>query len=378
MGLASRLSLFLNHACNLRCSYCYNGDKFHRAMPLEVARRAVDLCLGGDPPEAPFIQISFFGGEPLLELELIKAIVTHARLEAARHQPRRNLGFHVITNGTLLGEQAVDYLLGEHFFVAVSLDGCRTAQDATRRWADGSSSHDVVVANLERLIACKPLIAPRVVAVVDPGNVDRLAESFEFLIGLGVRNLAINVNYEGDWDEDARARFQSSLRGLGDAYLSAYRRKVNFSCDLLDAKIITGVKGGYACGDRCDFGRQEIAVSPRGRLYPCDRLVGEDRDDDVVIGDLDHGIDAGRRDALIARKDRAPDGCADCDLLDRCRHWCGCVNHATTGSVGEVSGLVCWFEQQIIEAADRCAAELHRVKNPLFMKRFYAAAEQPL
>ena len=205
-----------------------------------------------------------------------------------------------------------------------------------------------------------------------PLNVDWLGESFDALLELGARNLSMNVNYEGTWEEPERERFQVALRKLGDRYVEAYRRGAAFTLNLFDSKIVTHLKLGYADRDRCDFGCEEVAVSPRGRLYPCDRLVGMDDKDEVIIGDVFEGIDPVRRDALIAQKNEIMDDCADCAVSHRCMHWCGCVNHAMTGSVGGVSGLLCWFEQRMIEESDRVASILFQEENPGFIRRFYA------
>jgi uncharacterized protein len=359
-----RLVLFLDHACNLRCTYCYNGDKFSRPMPLATAEAALDLALGTGEPLG---QVGFFGGEPLLRFELLQEITRAVRARtAAREKPTTLV---VTTNAALLTADRLPWLAENRFHVGASLDGCPQAHDACRVHPDGRGSHAEVVAGVRRVLdAGLPL---RTISVIDPANVDLLAESFEHLLGLGVREMHFSLNYEGDWSPANRARFQAALGRLADAYVAAWRRGVTFKLDLLDGKIVTHVKGGFACTDRCDFGCHELAVSPTGRLYPCDRLIGQDDRPEVVIGDVWQGVDTAARDRLIDEKNRVLADCATCALLPRCMHWCGCVNFAMTGSVGEVSGLLCWFEATVIEAADRVAETLYAEKNPLFLKRFY-------
>jgi uncharacterized protein len=364
-----RVCLFLNHACNLRCRYCYNGRKFHRAMPWEVAQAGIQLMLRDGGPEAPPAQLSFFGGEPLLEMPLLRRAVAYTEHHAGEIGQR--VRFLVVTNGTLLRGQVLDYLLEHQVYLGVSIDGTREAHDATRRFRNGRSSYDRVRDNLRAVIGRDGGPGLRVIAVVNPDNVDQLPDSFDALLALGARNLSINLDYEGAWDEPARERFAVALESLGDRYVAAYRRGEHFTLNLLDSKVVTHLKGGYACADRCDFGCEEVAVAPSGRLYPCDRLVGMDDRDEVVIGQVFSGIDPVRRDALIASKNQVLQDCGDCALLPRCMHWCGCVNHAMTGAVGEVDGLLCWFEQQLIEQADRCASLLYAEENAGFVQRFY-------
>ena len=361
-----RVSLSLNHACNLACSYCYAGAKFDRAMPLDVARAGVELALAGGRGTP---QISFFGGEPLMEFDRIQQVVSHARERAK--QLARPVRFLVITNGLLLHGERLDWLMEQDFTVSVSLDGCREAHDACRRRVGGASSYDAVVANLGELLDRSPR-GVKVIAVLHPDNVAWAAGSLVSLLDLGVRNLSMNLDYAADWDEPARDRFEAALQRLGDAYVQAWRDGRAFSLNLLDSRVNTGLDGAYKPSDRCDFGCEEVAVSPRGRLYPCDRLIGEDVRDDVVIGDVFGGVDPARRDVLLAAKNAVLPDCEDCALQPRCAHWCGCVNHAMTGQVGDVDGLLCWFEQRLIEQADRCANTLVAEKNPGFLQRFVA------
>jgi uncharacterized protein len=364
-----RVCLFLDHACNLRCSYCYNGHKSSRPMPMDVARAGVHMAIDAAVrPEQP-VQLSFFGGEPLLHLPTMAEVCSYAREHADRAE--RTVRFVVVTNGTLLDADARRFIREQRMYLGVSIDGCEQAHDATRCFVDGGPSYRQVTGNVRAWIDEGGGTGLKVIAVVDPRNVRWMADSFDALLDLGVRNVSMNINYEADWDDAARDAFTAALEQLGDRYMAAWRADTGFTLNLLDSKIVTHLKGGYACADRCDFGCEEVAVAPSGRLYPCDRLVGEDNRDDVVIGDVFTGVDPVRRDALIATKNEVLRDCGDCALLHRCMHWCGCVNHAMTGSVGGVDGLLCWFEQRIIEQADRCAAALYEEKNAGFLRRFY-------
>ena len=359
-----RLTLFLDHQCDLRCTYCYNGEKFAAPMSLATARAAIDLVLDR---HAPLAQVGFFGGEPLLRLPLVKELVAYVgeRTRGAEKPPQ----LVMTTNATRLDEPTVRWLKEHDFFLGISIDGCPEAHDACRRTADGRGSHEAVVAGLRQ--ALDGGVPLKTLTVVDAANVRWMAESFDYLLDAGVRSIAFNPNYEGAWDEAARDAYVAALDRLVDRYVAAWRRGLSFRFTLLDSKIVTHLKGGFSCADRCDFGGEELAVSPSGRLYPCDRLVGEDDREDVVIGTVTEGVDAARRDALVRAKNAVLEECRDCEWMPRCMHWCGCVNYAMTGDVGDVSGLLCWFEKTTIAAADRAAQALFADANPGFLKRFY-------
>lgn len=354
----------MNHECNLRCDYCYNGRKLDRQMSWEVARRGVDLALSGPRRRS---QISFFGGEPLMEMGLIKKVVSYAERRA--HELDRRVRFVVTTNGTLLSGKRLDYLLDHRFHIGVSLDGTREAHDAYRKYQSGRSCHTRVSRNVQEAVQrYKPL---EVIAVVDPKNASLVDRSFAHIFDLGVRDVTFNLNYEGDWDDDACQDLERGFARLGGAYLEKAREGCHFTLNPIDSKIITRLKDGYACSDRCDFGCQEIAISPTGRFYPCERLVGTDEREDVQIGNVWDGVDVPVRDRLRETKNELRDECEGCVLQPRCMFWCGCVNYATTGRVDGLSGTLCWSEQLFIETADEVAAALYEERNPIFMERYY-------
>jgi uncharacterized protein len=361
-----RLTLFLDHACNLRCTYCYNGEKFTRAMPLDTAQRAVDLIVEAG---IPLKQVGFFGGEPLIRYELMQEITRYVRTQTSGY--KKPVTLVLTTNAALVTDDKISWFKDNRYHFGVSVDGCPTAHDACRIGTAGEGTYEQVATGVRRLL--KAQLPVKSISVIDPANVDYLGESLHSLLALGLRHLSFNLNYEGNWDEANRARFEKALEDLTDAYIASYRRGIEFKLNLFDAKIITHIKGGFSCSDRCDFGCDELAVSPSGKLYPCDRLIGEDDRDEVVIGDVWKGVDIFSRDKLVSDKNQVLDECRECDVQARCMHWCGCVNYAMTGSVGGVSGLLCWFEQAVIEAADRAAETLYGEQNPTFIKRFYSA-----
>ncbi len=367
-----KLTLFLNHRCNLRCSYCYTGEKFHRAMPLEVARRAVDFGL--DEADRGFLLLSFFGGEPLLELQKMEDVIAYAEPEAKRRG--KKLFLSVATNGTLLDERRLRLLKEHQVMVQVSLDGCPAAQDATRRYRNGRSSYPKVAANLRRLL--DEGFSIRVVAVIDPGNAAQLGESFDHLMELGVRYIHFSPNYSGAWDDEACARFEAALSDLGDRYMRRLRAGQDVRLDPLNGKVVTHLARGYKEKNLCQFGQKELAISPSGKIYPCDRLVGEDTNAAICIGDLEHGLDVEKRDRMVKAKNTPDPECASCELQPRCMHWCGCANFETSGDVAQVSPVICWFERCFIAEADRVANIMYAEQDPTFLRRFYIPEAPPV
>lgn len=361
-----KLSLFVNHRCNLRCTYCYNGRHFDRPMPIATARRAIDFGLESD--QQGYLLLAFFGGEPLLEIELIEQSADYAAEQAAKRG--KKLFLAISTNGTLLDERRLRLLSSRGFHVQVSFDGAPAAHDLTRRFANGRSSHARIEANLRRLLA--EGFAPRVISVIDPRTAPLLGESFEYLMDLGVPHIYFAPNYLGDWSEEACDRFEAALADLADRWAKRLRAGQDVRLDPLNGKVVTHVVPGSSAKVACPFGADEVAIAPTGRIFPCDRLVREDDPaSPVCIGDLDRGLDLARRDALLAEKAVLDPECEACELRPRCMHWCGCANYETTGSPGKVSPLLCWFERCFIAEADRVGSQLFAEQTPAFLQRFY-------
>ncbi len=363
------LTLALTHSCNLACTYCYAGAKGDRRISSEIIDRALDLAFAHP---SPAVRVMPFGGEPLLEPALLEHIAVEAQARAKQHGKTVQLG--LTCNGTLLTDERVALLERCNYRLTVSLDGDRAAHDSARRFPDGGSSFDLVVAGLER--ARDRLGHVKTVSVVHPGNVDRLAESFSFLSSLGVRQMAFTLDYDAEWTDDALDRYEAALARLAEAAMERYRRGEDFSLQPLHGKIVSRLKGGLCASDRCAFGCGELAVAPSGNLYPCDRLIGEDgpAQADVRIGDVFSGIDGDRVTALRGVKDAPQADCVGCAILDRCMWWCGCVNRARTGRVGEVDDVLCRTEQAKVRAADHLAATLFAEQDPTFIGRYYLAA----
>jgi uncharacterized protein len=334
-------------------------------MPRDVLEKGVRMAFAAGNKA----RISFFGGEPLLEKGLIRQAVSLARTIEKSGQSSLPLSFSTTVNGTLLDDETLDYFSKEKFHLVVSLDGSRQAHDATRRDLQGRSSYDRIATNLKN--ALKTIPSTETISVIDVSNVDYLSESFDALLDLGVKNLNFSFNYEADWNDKAMEVLEAQLGEISKRYLELYRSGRDIHFDLFDSKIITHLKEGYSCRDRCRFGDGEITVAPSGRLYPCERLVAEDDNDEVCIGHVDTGVDMGKV-LEMARQKNTPDAdCQACGYQNRCMFWCGCVNYATTGRVGETSGVLCALEQLAIQYADKVAGTLFEEKNTPFLRKFY-------
>lgn len=288
-GGALDVGLVLTHACNLACTYCYTGEKKRVRMPEALAMRAVELAIDEAARAGTKLQLSFFGGEPLLEHELVLAVAEQAR--ALARARGCTLVMQLTTNGTLLTEQLVEQLgaLGVH--LAISIDGTRAQQEAVRPLAGGGSSYDTTRRGLELLLAQRERFPFDVIAVVDPGTVHLLGEGVRELLDLGVEALTLNTNYGGAWSEAQLEVLDRQLEIVAAVMLAWLRRGRWVRIQPLESALRSLAELGRVVATSCNAGARRLAVAPSGRIYGCSRAVGEDTGQGA-LGHLEHGLPA--------------------------------------------------------------------------------------
>ena len=368
------LTLFVDHACNLRCSYCYNGKKFSRIMPGEVMRRSVDLALANRPA---LLDVSFFGGEPLLQPGFIEETLAYVEATVrTKGEPRPRLRYVMNTNGTLADDRVLALLAPpRNFTVYLSLDGPAAVHDAHRVDESGQGSFAGIVANLERMRQAG--IAFRLVAVVRPDTARRLGDIVRTLLDLRPAHITLGPDFRAPWTEESIADLRAGLHDAGEVWSEGFRRGPVVPIEPLHGKILTHLKQGIPCPERCTLAGHAFAVAPTGRLYPCAQMIGEDSDADLVIGTVDSGFDQGRLAQLQRAKDRVEETCAPCALRDRCQSHCGCRHVALTGELGIINQALCEIEESFILAADQVASPLVAERCPAFLDTYYRKQYHP-
>lgn len=358
--------LHLTHDCQLNCFYCYGGRKRESHMHWEVAQRAIDL-LFDQPDTDPPPQIGFFGGEPLLELPLMRRCVDYA--EAKKAETGHSYRLAITTNGLGVDEAVAAYLKANEIEPTLSFDGVQEAQDACRRYRNRRSCFADTREAMRLLLRHFPNLA--VCAVVNPKNVRHLAASIDFFLEEGVRRLLLNPDFFAQWEEGELDHWRRGYEHMARRFEEAFRGGRVLHVNVITAKIVTHLKGGYDPCDLCDFGQKEIAVAPSGNIYPCQRMVGEDTEELGLMGDVFRGLNAKTCRELADVREVTSTECLECELRHRCRNWCSCVNHRLTGQFDRAAALVCFHERMAIEIADQAASRLFEDQNETFLDTFY-------
>jgi uncharacterized protein len=332
------LTLVVNHACNLRCSYCYTGDKFHAPMPREVGEHAINRALAS-VRVGGVLNLGFFGGEPLIEADLILDWMDTAR-RAARMQGKQ-VRFNLTTNGTIDNTSALKVLHASDVELSVSCDGSGERHDKHRIDSRGRGSFTQVETAVRSLVSAGRIFS--VVVVVRPDTLDDLAAGLVHLRELGVARFTLSPDVWTSWTEPDLDQLRRTVDTLADLWRSWLP---DVSIDWFDTRIAKLAElSSFGADTRCAFGEGEVVVAPSGRLYPCERLVGEDRPGHPL-----------QLPGLVTEGDdflnvRAP--CAGHDDGEQPNHGCRCSNYVRTGSTAREDKLLQALDHAVRQSLER-------------------------
>ncbi len=364
------LTLCLTQDCTLRCRYCYAGRKRPQRMSWETAEAGMRLGLAEARRTGCALDLTFFGGEPLLEWDMLRRCTDWMLAQDTSDLPA-HVRFGVTTNCTLLTPDKLPWLEEHDFKLGLSVDGSPAMHDINRCFPDGSGSHAAVEQALIRLREY-PKLRSEVICVVTPNNVQHLAAGVAWLHAHYDGAIALNFDYWCDWSDADFATLRQQYDRVMQHILATYRDGKPLRLDNFEDKVRTHLYSNAVqpCV-QCRIGEREIAVSTLGSLFPCSRLVGRADEEGVRFGDVMHGIDRSAQLKLIAVRGNRTAACALCSLRHRCSNSCGCSNLAASGHWDQVSPFLCNCEKMCIHAADAVAEQLYAERNPAFMNLFY-------
>ncbi|MCP4286972.1 MAG: radical SAM protein [Gammaproteobacteria bacterium] len=357
-----KVTLSLTHQCNLACHYCYSGKAVKKAMTFETARKVVDFAFSTNGYEKK-LDFCLFGGEPFLRFDLIQDITGYIRQKEIQGDKPAQIS--ITTNGTLLTQAMIDFLLRERINLCFSIDGPAYVHDQNRVFSNGKGSATAVYKNLQK--ALEHLDRIQVNAVYGPNTLEYLPESVKFLHELGTPVIHLNPNICVSWTANANSKFQETYSQIGDYYIDCYLHGDEISVNLIDNKIILFLKDGYSPDDICGMGETEWGFAPSGNIYPCERFIGEDLQRSMCLGNIHNGIDKERQISIIDQRGNHNPECRDCHYSRFCMNWCGCTNYHLTGNTSLVSPMMCASERAAIYTARQVLETLLEENCSLFV-----------
>lgn len=289
-----KVCLVLTHQCNLACSYCYAGEKFNRHMSDSTLGEGLKMLFSG-PGD---LELSFFGGEPLLRFSQMVKASRWARKTADRLG--RRLRFQVTTNATILEEKQLQFLENYNFWTALSLDGPEEIQDVARPFVNGRGSGSLVWRNVERALG--RLSRVHILMVVTPSTIDGLLPAVERLYRAGASRISLLPDLEADWVA-VESKAQDIWNQLARICLLSMCTDQPLYLSPFSTYFPSNEVYPSEGQGQCDFGGRQVTIAPSGNLYPCARLVGTDRRADVRIGHVKTGWEKEKAETLKGQGD---------------------------------------------------------------------------
>lgn len=324
----SALCLIMATDCNLRCKYCYAGegnyDLVREKMGFDVAEKSVDFLVK-NAGRRKYLTLSFFGGEPLLNFEVLKRTTEYA--EKVGQLEGKNFSFSITTNGTLLNPEMMDFLVKHDFSYIISLDGPEEVNDHFRVFQNGSGTYDIVLAKLEAFITRYPKIKEKItVRGTFTAQTSDISASVYHLKQLGFNNISLEPCSTGHKDfqinETNLTKIQKEYEKVAKLYLESIKSGDAFSFFHMH-QLFFQVAEGTQRITQCGAGYGYLAVDPEGTIYPCHRLVGDSR---YIMGNISQGtLDDKIREKFKRATANNKPACSKCWA----KYICGGGCHAT-------------------------------------------------
>lgn len=275
------MCLHVSHDCNLRCKYCFADEgKYHtekrELMTAETGKRAMDYLVEHSGHRRN-LEVDFFGGEPLMNFEVVKEVVEYARELEKKHN--KVFRFTVTTNGILLDEKKLEYINENMSNIVLSIDGRKEVNDRMRYRADGSGSYDKIVPIFQKVAESRNQDNYYVRGTFTRENLD-FSKDVLHLADLGFKQISIEPVVCGEaTDYSLREEDLPKIFNEYESLVKEYVKRIkegngfnffHFMIDLEEGPCIIKRLSGCGCG--CEY----LAVAPNGDVYPCHQFVGSE------------------------------------------------------------------------------------------------------
>ena len=352
-GVVKALCLHIAHTCNLNCSYCFASQgKYHgeRAlMSFEVGKRALDFLVENSHGRTN-LEVDFFGGEPLMNFDVVKQLVAYAR--SIEKEKGKNFRFTLTTNGMLIDDDVIDFANKEMSNVVLSLDGRKEVHDRFRVDYAGKGSWEKIVPKFQKLVEARGGKNYYMRGTFTHHNPDFLKD-IQTMLDLGFDELSMEpvVCASGDPSELTMEDLPIVLAQYEElAKLMMERDKqgkpftfYHYMIDLAGGPCI------YKRISGCGSGTEYMAVTPWGDLYPCHQFVGDEK---FKLGDIWKGVDnTAIQDEFMQCNVYARKECRDCWARLYCSGGCAANAYHATGSVKGVYKYGCELFRKRMECA---------------------------
>ena len=354
------LCLNVAHDCNLRCKYCFADEgEYHGRRALmseEVGKAALDFLVKNSGGRKN-LEVDFFGGEPLMNWEVVKKLVEYGR--SIEKEYDKNFRFTITTNGTLLNDEILEFVNKEMGNIVLSIDGRKEVNDSMRPRAGGQGCYDDIVPKYQKVAESRHQLRYFVRGTFTHANLD-FSEDVKHLAELGFKQISVEpvVASPEDWyafkDEDIPIICKEYDK-LAKYYIEKHKEGkgfnfFHFNIDLEGGPCVAKRLSG--CGSGCEY----LGVTPWGDLYPCHQFVGNE---DFIMGNVFDGItrpdirDKFKKSNVYSRPE-----CQKCFARYYCSGGCAANAYNFNGDINATYKHGCELQRKRIECAIMIKAAL--------------------
>ena len=354
------LCLHIAHDCNLACKYCFAEEgEYHgrRAlMSYEVGKKALDFLIANSGNRRN-LEVDFFGGEPLMNWQVVKDLVAYGREQEKIYD--KHFRFTVTTNGVLLNDEIQEFVNKEMDNVVLSLDGRKEVNDRMRPFRNGKGSYDLIVPKFQKLAESRNQEKYYIRGTFTRDNLD-FAEDILHFADLGFKQMSIEP-VVGD-ETDPYAIREEDLPAIMEEYdrlakIMIEREKegkgFNFFHFMID------LDGGPCLAKRlsgCGSGTEYLAVTPWGDFYPCHQFVGKE---EFLMGNVDDGIvKLEIADEFRSCNVYTKEKCKNCFAKYYCSGGCMANSYNFHGTIHDAYDIGCEMQRKRVECAIMIKAAL--------------------
>lgn len=347
------LCLHIAHDCNMCCKYCFAGEGEYSGdrslMSFEVGKRALDFLIEQSGSRKN-LEVDFFGGEPLLNFDVVKQLVAYAR--SIEKGKGKNFRFTLTTNGVLLNDEVMEWANKECYNVVLSLDGRKETNDRMRRTRNDKGTYDLILPKFQKMAKERNQQGYYIRGTYTHYNTD-FANDILHLADLGFEQLAMEpvvtdpkMDYALQESDIPKLKYQYDLLAKEMCKRNREGKGFTFFHYMID------LEGGPCIYKRisgCGVGTDYMAVTPWGDLYPCHQFVGDEK---FLLGNVFDGV----KNTDIVNEFKlcnvySREACQDCFAKLYCSGGCSANAYHTTGKITGTCDMSCELHRKRVENA---------------------------
>lgn len=347
------LCLHIAHDCNMCCKYCFAGEGEYSGdrslMSFEVGKRALDFLIEQSGSRKN-LEVDFFGGEPLLNFDVVKQLVAYAR--SIEKEKGKNFRFTLTTNGVLLNDEVMEWANKECYNVVLSLDGRKETNDRMRRTRNDKGTYDLILPKFQKMAKERNQQGYYIRGTYTHYNTD-FANDILHLADLGFEQLAMEpvvtapkMDYALQESDIPKLKDQYDLLAKEMCKRNREGKGFTFFHYMID------LEGGPCIYKRisgCGVGTDYMAVTPWGDLYPCHQFVGDEK---FLLGNVFDGV----KNTDIVNEFKlcnvySREACQDCFAKLYCSGGCSANAYHTTGKITGTCDMSCELHRKRVENA---------------------------